>query len=51
VKTISGQVFSEVGLIYTLLFPAAIDKRNFPELEFEELMALQNESWKGQNAK
>jgi hypothetical protein len=28
------------------LFPAAIDKRNFPELEFEELMALQNESWK-----
>jgi hypothetical protein len=32
--------------VYTLLFPAAIDKRNFPELEFEELMALQNESWK-----
>jgi hypothetical protein len=34
------------GFVYALLFPAAIDKRNFPELEFEELMQLQATSWK-----
>jgi len=26
------------GLVYTLVFPAAICKSNFPELEFEELL-------------
>jgi hypothetical protein len=31
------------AFVYALLFPAAIDKRNFPELEFEELMELQGE--------
>jgi hypothetical protein len=34
------------ALVYALLFPAAIDKRNFPELEFEELMELQAAAWK-----
>jgi hypothetical protein len=32
--------------VYALVFPAAIDKRNFPELEFEELMELQGAAWK-----
>jgi hypothetical protein len=32
--------------VYALLFPAAIDKRNFPELEFEEMMQLQSDAWK-----
>lgn len=27
-------------VVYALVFPAAINKRNFPELEFEELMSL-----------
>lgn len=34
------------GFVYTLLFPAAIDKRNFPELEYEEMMQLQAASFK-----
>ena len=34
------------AFVYALLFPAAIDKRNFPELEFEELMELQSAAWK-----
>lgn len=38
--------FVVAGFVYTLLFPAAIDKRNFPEFEFEELMALQSDAWK-----
>ncbi len=33
------------AFVYSLIFPAAIDKRNFPELEFEELMALQSSAW------
>ncbi len=32
--------------VYALIFPAAIDKRNFPELEFEELMQAQTDAWK-----
>lgn len=28
------------ALVYAWVFPAAIDKRNFPELEFEELMNM-----------
>ena len=28
------------GVVYSMVFPAAISKRNFPELEFEALMAL-----------
>ena len=32
--------------VYALVFPAAIDKRNFPELEFEELMEMQAAAWK-----
>lgn len=28
------------GLVYSFVFPAAISKRNFPELEFEALMVL-----------
>jgi hypothetical protein len=34
------------GAVYALLYPAAIDKRNFPELEYEELMQLQAAAWK-----
>ena len=30
------------ALVYALVFPAAISKRNFPDLEFEELIALAN---------
>ena len=28
------------GVVYAIVFPAAINKANFPELEFEELMGL-----------
>ncbi len=30
------------GIVYALLFPAAINIMNFPELEFEELVSLAN---------
>jgi hypothetical protein len=31
------------GFVYTLVFPPAIDKRNFPELEFQEFTSVQGE--------
>jgi hypothetical protein len=31
------------GFVYTFVFPPAIDKRNFPELEFQEFTSVQGE--------